>query len=96
MLGLTVEVKVKTVDGEVLKELDGFADTTIGSGDGDLGRDRCEGLVDLLVLGTEGLGLVHDKDGLIDLDVLDAGSLELGKELDVDGEESVKGLDRLV
>ena len=90
LAGFTVQVEVESVNGEVLEELDALTDTAVGGGKGDLGGDRGEGLVDLLVVGTPGLGLVGDKDGLVDLDLLDTSLLELGKELLVDGDELVE------
>ena len=95
LLGFSVCIKVETVDGQVLEELDRLADSSVSGGDGDLWGNRGEGLVDLLELGTHGLGLVEDKDGLIDLDVLDTLLLQLGEELLVDGEQFVEELDGL-
>jgi hypothetical protein len=95
LLGLSVDIEVETVDGEVLEELDGLADSAVSGGDGDLGGDGGEGLVDLLELGRHGLGLVEDKDGLVNLDVLDTSLLQLREELLVDGEERVEELDGL-
>ena len=88
--GLSVEVDVKGVDREVLDELDALADSAVRGGEGDLGGNGGEGLVDLLVLGTPGLGLVGDEDGLVNLDRLDTSVLELLEELLVDGEEVVE------
>ena len=58
LLGFSVNIEVKTVDGEILDELDRLANSTVSGGDGDLGGNGSEGLVDLLELGTHGLGLV--------------------------------------
>ncbi|GFZ50689.1 LOW QUALITY PROTEIN: hypothetical protein JCM24511_08447 [Saitozyma sp. JCM 24511] len=95
LLGLTVEVEVEGVDGEVLEELDRLADTAVGGGDGDLGGDGGEGLVDLLEEVAVGLGLVEDEDGLVDLDLLRAGLLERLENLLVDGDQRVEELERL-
>lgn len=95
LLGFSVNIEVETVDGEILEELDRLADSTVSGGDGDLGGNGSKGLVDLLVLGTHGLGLVKDKDRLIDLDVLDTSLLQLREELLVDGEQRVEELNGL-
>ena len=93
--GLTVEVEVESVDGEVLEVLKGLADTTVSGSEGDLGGNRGEGLVNLLELRSPSLGSVSDQDGLVDLDVLNTSLLELGEELLVDGEQVVEERERL-
>lgn len=96
LLGLTVEVEVKSEDGEVLEERNGLADSAVGRGDGDLGGNGSKSLVGLLEELTLGLGLVHHKDRLVELNFLNTSLLELREELLVDRDklvEEVEGLE---
>ena len=90
LLWLTVKVEVESVNRERLEEVDALANPAVSGGDGDLGGDRSKSLVDLLVLGSPRLSLVHHKDGLVNLNLFNASLLELGEELFVDGEEVVE------
>lgn len=90
------EVDVKGGDGELLDEVERLAEAAEVGSEDYLGGDLGELGVGGLELGTKGLGAVENKDGLIDLDVLGAGLLELGKELGVDGNDLVERLEGLV
>lgn len=96
LLGLTVEVEVKSEDGEVLEERNGLADSAVGRGDGDLGGNGSKSLVGLLEELTLGLGLVHHKDRFVELNFLNTSLLELREELLVYRDklvEEVEGLE---
>lgn len=90
LVGGSVQVDVESVNGEGLEELDRVTDTSEVGGKGDLGGNRGQSLVNLLELGTESLANVLNEDGLIDLNVLGTGLLQLGKNLLVDLEEAVQ------
>lgn len=102
LLGVADEVNVDGVEAlEVGEDLNVVDDVTEVGGKGDarsVGTEAAE----LLVSGLEGglvlLSKVEDEDGLINLDILNTGGLELLEELNVEGQELVKlgdGLDAL-
>jgi hypothetical protein len=95
LLGGTVEVDVKSVDGELGNELDVRVETSEVGSEGDLetGGSLGEGLEGRLVLVAELSGRVHYERGLIDLNLGSTGFLKLLEEFSVDGDELVEGLD---
>ena len=90
LFGLSIDIEVQGVDWKSLQEVDALSDSAVRRGDGDMGCNRSESLVDLLVLRCPSLGFVHDEDRLIDLYVLDTGALELSQKLSVNGDELVE------
>ncbi|GKT83088.1 LOW QUALITY PROTEIN: hypothetical protein Ct61P_00938 [Colletotrichum tofieldiae] len=92
LLRVADKVNVETVDvadgGEDIEVVD---DVTEVGGQDEVGEASAD---ELLVGGLEGvlglLGQVEDQDGLVNLDGLGTGSLELLQELDVDGNELVE------
>ncbi|KAH4309840.1 hypothetical protein HBH64_227940 [Parastagonospora nodorum] len=100
-LKVPYKVNVDTVDvGEASKGVEVVDNVTEVGGDDGLGQVAAD---KLLVCGLESildlLGQIVDEDGLVDLDGLGTGSLELLEELYVYGKELVEqrdGVDRLV
>jgi hypothetical protein len=90
------EVDVDGRDGEGLDEVERLAEGSEVGGEDDLGGDLGKLLVGGLELSGEGLSSVEDKDGLVDLNGLGTGLLELGEKLGVNGDELIEGLERLV
>ncbi|KAH4057952.1 hypothetical protein HBI25_227580 [Parastagonospora nodorum] len=101
LLRVPYKVNVDTVDvGEASKGVEVVDNVTEVGGDDGLGQVAAD---KLLVCGLESildlLGQIVDEDGLVDLDGLGTGSLELLEELYVYGKELVEqrdGVDRLV
>ena len=89
-----VDVKSICVLEDAVSDVKVVDDVTEEGGEGDLRTSVALEGVELLVSGLEGLldllGKVEDEDGLVDLDGLGTGLLELLQELLVDGKELVE------
>lgn len=97
LLGVADQVDVNRVEAlEVGEDINVVDDVTEVGGEGDTGSLGTEG-TELLVDGLEGslglLGKVEDQDGLINLDILDTSSLELGQKINVERNELVNQSD---
>ena len=97
LLGVANQVDVNRVEVlEVGEDINVVDDITEVGGEGDTGSLGTEG-TELLVDWLEGslglLGKVEDQDGLINLDILDASSLELGQKINVERNELVNQSD---
>ena len=87
LLGSTVKINVKASNGELGDEAQVGAKTREVGGKEDFGRNLGQGGVGSDVLRLESLSFVKDEDGLIDLNPLGAGSLQVSEESLVDGDK---------
>ena len=87
LLGSTVEINVEASNGELGDEAQVGAKTREVGGKEDFGRNLGQGGVGSDVLRLESLSFVKDEDGLIDLNPLGAGSLQVSEESLVDGDK---------
>ena len=83
----TVEVNVKTSDGELSNERQVRVEAAIVGRKDELGGDRGKLGICLDKLLLEERSRVEDEDGLVDLDRLDTSRLQVSEELLVDGEK---------
>lgn len=97
LLGHSDKVKVESSNGETLNGLEVGSNITEVSSNGDLGNVLLLGkvLVSSLESGLDLLVQIKDKNGLVDLDGLGAGSVQLLEDLGVDGEELLEESDGL-
>jgi hypothetical protein len=102
LLGVADQIDVDGVEAlEVGEDIDVVDDVTEVGGEGDAGSfvtEAAELLIGRLEGGLVLLSKVEDEDGLVNLNILSTGGLELGEKLDVEGKKLVElrdGVDAL-